>query len=91
MRQGDHEHLSFEKFAEASGLDREMHPLHLLYLNSDTQKALDAFKAGYDASKINAVEHFGSYLIDDHESKFIGGETQIQALCTCVLEQINAN
>jgi hypothetical protein len=56
MRQGDHEHLAFEKFAEANGLDREMHPLHLLYLNSDTGKALDIFKEGYSASKLNAPD-----------------------------------
>lgn len=89
MREGDHEHVSFEKFAKANGLDREMHPLHLLYLNSDTQKALASFKAAYEASKLNAVEYFGSHLIDEHEGTYLGGEQQIQVICSNVLERIN--
>lgn len=55
------------------------------------KKVFDAgFKKGTDSSQLNAVEHFGSYLIDEHESKFAGGECQIQAVCVCVLERINA-
>lgn len=51
MQQNDHEHRSFEEFAKEKGLDNEMHPLHLLYLNSKTSTALEAFKAGYAAAK----------------------------------------
>ena len=49
MTQGDAEHLAFEAFCESKRLNRSMHPLHLLYLNADTQKALDVFKAGFSA------------------------------------------
>ena len=51
MRTGDHEHREFEKYATEKELNREQHPLHLLYLNDATANALDAFKAGYAAAK----------------------------------------
>lgn len=51
MTENDHEHKSFEKFALQNNLDRSMHPLHLLYLEEQTAKALKAFKAGYEAGK----------------------------------------
>ena len=57
MKQGDHEHLEFEKFAESKKLDRIMHPLHLLYLDNKTGEALMAFKAGYEAGKNKAPDY----------------------------------
>tara|TARA_R110000822_G_scaffold95314_3_gene218020 strand:- start:5928 stop:6251 length:324 start_codon:yes stop_codon:yes gene_type:complete len=51
MKQGDHEHVEFEKFAESKKLDRNMHPLHLLYLDNKASDALSAFQAGYEAGK----------------------------------------
>ena len=51
MKEGDHEHESFEEFAKANTLNTEMHPLHLLYLNSGTKSSLEAFSAGYKAAK----------------------------------------
>jgi len=53
MTENDAEHLAFESYCKEKGLDRSMHPLHLLYLNPDTKKALDAFKAGW-SSQIRA-------------------------------------
>lgn len=49
MKQGDKEHLAFEKYCKENGLDTSMHPLHLLYLDHKTHDALQAFKAGYAA------------------------------------------
>ena len=54
MKEGDHEHLSFEEFAVAKRLSNEQHPLHLLYLSKDTKNALTAFSAGYKAAKEKA-------------------------------------
>lgn len=57
MRENDHEHKSFEAYAELNKLDRSMHPMFLLYLNEDTSKKLDTFKAGYAAGKqLNDLE-----------------------------------
>jgi len=39
---------------------------------------------------LNAVEYFGCYLIDNHESKFPGGEREIQELCNDVLNLIKS-
>lgn len=50
MKELDTEHLAFEEFATKQGLDRTMHPLHLLYLDSDTHSALKTFQAGYQAA-----------------------------------------
>lgn len=49
MTENDPEHQAFELFCKSNGLDRTMHPLHLLYLHAETQKALKAFKAGWSA------------------------------------------
>ena len=51
MKEGSHEHELFKEFAKADGLNMDMHPLHLLYLNSKTSDALKAFQAGYKAAK----------------------------------------
>lgn len=50
MTLGDEEHKGFEKFGSEFGLDMEMHPLHLLYLNPQTANYLEVFKAGYAAN-----------------------------------------
>ena len=50
MTLGDEEHKAFEKLGSQMGLDMEMHPLHLIYLNPQTANYLLAFKAGYAAS-----------------------------------------
>lgn len=51
MKQGDHEHTSFHRYASDKGMDVQMHPLHLLYLTSDTAEALRHFEVGYTAGK----------------------------------------
>ena len=49
MKENDHEHLAFEAHCEKECLDKAQHPLHLLYTDRDTSRALDHFKAGYEA------------------------------------------
>ena len=51
MKEEDHEHNAFIRFAVENGLDLNMHPLHLLYLNTNTCEFLKAFQAGYEAGK----------------------------------------
>ena len=51
MEKGDHEYLAFEKFAEQHDLDRNQHPMFLLYPDAKTADALKAFKAGYLAGQ----------------------------------------
>lgn len=51
MNQGDHEHCSFHKFGTEQNLNMEMHPMFLLYPDSETANALKAFKAGYSAGQ----------------------------------------
>ena len=51
MRQGDKQHLAFEKLGKEMGLDMSMHPMFLLYLNSETDKFLKVFKAGWEAKE----------------------------------------
>ncbi len=51
MTEGDNEHKAFQKAGSEMGLDMEMHPLHLLYLNPQTASYLVIFKAGYTAGK----------------------------------------
>lgn len=59
MQPNDKEHKGFEKFGAKMGLDLEMHPLHLLYLNPQTANYLEAFKAGYSTGK-----DLGDYIED---------------------------
>lgn len=42
-----------------------------------------------ETARIDAVASFGAELIDEHEHCFIGGETQIQAICQVVNDKIN--
>jgi len=51
MTENDNEHKAFEKMGEEMGLDLHMHPLHLLYLNTQTANYLEIFKAGYSAGR----------------------------------------
>lgn len=51
MTLNDNEHKAFEKLGKEKGWDMEMHPLHLLYLNSHTYEMLQIFKRGYSAGK----------------------------------------
>jgi len=56
MKEHDEEHLAFEKMGIEMGLDLEMHPLHLLYLNPKTHNYLQIFKAGYAANQSQLSE-----------------------------------
>ena len=51
MIENDSEHLAFEDHCKEANLDNRQHPLHLLYLEGDTQRALTHFQAGYAAGK----------------------------------------
>ena len=51
MKQGDKQHLAFEKLGKEMGFDMSMHPMFLLYLNSETDKFLKVFKAGWEAKE----------------------------------------
>ena len=61
MQNGDHEHIKFEEYAISKDMERSQHPLHLLYLDRDTDNALSAFKAGYLAAK-NRADDLGNTL-----------------------------
>lgn len=40
--------------------------------------------------KIEGIMFMAGYLIDEHENVFVGGETQIQAICQCAIERLEA-
>jgi hypothetical protein len=87
MITGDDEHLGFEEHCIRLGLDREQHPLHLLYLNKETSKALTHFKAGYAANRIGRpndrwrkIADELPYLVTPVLLKFPGGAVRIGQL-----------
>jgi hypothetical protein len=56
MKQGDEQHLAFEKLGKEMGFDMSMHPMFLLYLDRDTSKFLEVFKAGWEAKEASTTE-----------------------------------
>lgn len=51
MTENDSEYLAFEAHCKEKKLGNRRHPLHLIYLEGDTQRALTHFHAGYEAGK----------------------------------------
>lgn len=49
MKSNDHEHTAFKEYAKNEGLPLNEHPMFLLYTDTVTHNALEAFKAGYKA------------------------------------------
>ena len=52
---------------------------HVLFLNKQLETA-----------KVDTIVTFGCELIDEHESNFLGGENQIQAICQVVHDQVTS-
>jgi len=49
MKSNDHEHTAFKEYAKNEDLPLNEHPMFLLYTDTVTSNALDAFQAGYKA------------------------------------------
>ena len=81
MKQNDEEHMAFEKMGIEMGLDLEMHPLHLLYLNPKTHNYLQIFKAGY-AAKNKSLQ---AEIAELKKPQWVDGT--LQPACPCAMRQ----
>lgn len=70
MRENDAEHLAFEVYGRTHNIDLSTHPLHLLYLNPQTQQLLGIWRASWQASKAaerkRIIEEARKSAIADH-------------------------
>ena len=60
----------------------------LSQVRRDTESKIEFLEKQLDTARTDTVVAFGCELINEHESSFIGGENQIQAICQVVLDTI---